>query len=396
MTLRVLHTADWHLGDRLGGLERWPDQLERLEELMAHAERERADVLLVCGDVLEESRPQRLGSIVSELARLLEPSVERGMQCVFLAGNHDSQHTFGLLAGIQRLLAGEAGRVRFVGSPALLGLTAADGTSAASLVALPYPTAAAYGLDAQAPTLEAKQAALQQAVGTEIERLAAQAGADLPGLPKLMAGHFLLREAPADTGVREVSELEDVRVDSSRLGDFAYVALGHVHEPAVLSERVRYSGALDRIDFGEAGQARHAVLVEVSGDGAVEQRELALRSTPMEQFDVGSLADLAEKAELLAEPDRTIVKLVLRLGHGDGASLWLAEARERFPRLFKPPTLIQLDDPLPSLVTGEIERADVGHTVREFLAGELEDDPDRDELLALAGELLDEQARERE
>jgi DNA repair protein SbcD/Mre11 len=396
MTLRVLHTADWHLGDRLGGLDRLPDQLARIEELLAHAEEHRVDALLVCGDVLEEARPQRLGPIVSEIARLLEPSAQRGMQCVFLAGNHDSRHTFDLLEGLQRLLAGGAGRVHFVGSPALLALTA-DGVPAASLVALPYPTAAAYmAADAHAPTLEGKQAALQQAVSDTIDRLAARADSDLPGLPKLMAGHFLLREAPADTGVREVSEVEDVRIETPRLDDFAYVALGHVHEPTTLSAHVRYSGALDRVDFGEAGQPRHAVLVEISDAGDVTQQELELHPTPMAQFDVGSLAELAEKAELLADRDHTIVKLDLRLGREDSASLWLAEARDRFPRLHKPPSLIQLDDPLPALVTGEVERADTGETVRRFLTGELEGDPDRDELMALAAELLDEQARERE
>ena len=91
----------------------------------------------------------------------------------------------------------------------------------------------------------------------------------------------------------------------------------------------------------------------------------------------------------------TIVTLVLRLGREDDASLWLAEARERFPRLRRPPELIQLDDPLPSLITGEIEHADVGQTVRRYLSGELAGDPDRDELIALAAELLDARARER-
>lgn len=388
MSLRVLHTADWHLGDRLGGLDRFPDQIARLEELMAHAEQHRVDVLLVCGDVLEESRPQRLAPIVSEVARVLQPSIRRGMRCVFLAGNHDSQHTFDLLDGIQRLLADDAGRVHFIGSPALLELTA-GGAPAAALVALPYPTAAAYGVDAQVTTLELKRAALEEAVSDRIELLTAQADADVPGVPKLMAGHFLLREAPADTtGVTEVSEAEDVRVDSPRLDRFAYVALGHVHDPTVLSERVRYSGALDRIDFGEAEQSRHAVLVEVSANGSVTQRELPLDPTPMAQFEIGSLADIAEKAELLEDPARTIVKLALRLGREDSASLWLAEARDSFPRLYKPPTLIRLDDPLPALVTGAVESADVGQTVKRFLASELEGDPDRDALLALADELL--------
>src|SRR5918993_1226056 len=231
MPLRVLHTADWHLGDRLGGLDRLPDQLARLEELMAHAEREQADVLLVCGDVLEESRPRRLAPIVSQLARLLEPSVARGMQCVFVRGNHDSRHTFELLASLQRLLGAGGGQVRFVGEPELVPLRDADGEPAAALVALPYPSAAAYGVDAQQPSIESKQAALQEAVRESVERLASEADAELAGLPKLMAGHFLLRGAPATTGAREVSEDEDVRIDTDRLSDFGYVALGHVHEP---------------------------------------------------------------------------------------------------------------------------------------------------------------------
>lgn len=392
MALRILHTADWHLGDRLGGLERLPDQLARLEELMGHVESEQVDVLLVCGDVLEEGRPQRLTPIVSEVARLLGPSVERGMQCVFVKGNHDSQHTFDLLNSLQRLFAGEAGRVHFVGSPALIPLVA-DGGPAASLVALPYPEAPAYRIDMQPTTLEGKHATLQAAVAGATERLTAQASADLPGLPQLLAGHFLVRDAPAATG-HEVAESEDVRVEVPRLSDFAYVALGHVHEPTALSERVRYSGALDRVDFGEAGQPRQAVLVEVARNGAATQHELALDPTPLEQFEIGAAAELAEKAELLPDPARAIVKLVMRLGREDSASLWLAEARERFPRLYRPPDIVQLDDPLPALVTGEIERGDVGDTVREFLAGELEGDPDRDALLALAGELLDEQAGE--
>jgi exonuclease SbcD len=395
MPLRVLHTADWHLGDRLGGIDRLPDQLARLEELTAHAESEQADVLLVCGDVLEESRPRRLAPIVAEVASLLEPSVERGMQCVFLRGNHDSRHTFDLLASLQRLIGGGAGQVRFVGSPALVPLKRAGAEeAAATLVALPYPTAPAYGVDAQAPSLEAKQAALQVAVGEHMERLTAEARGALPGLPTLMAGHFLLSGAPAATGAREVSEDEDVRIESGRLGDFAYVALGHVHEPAALAENVRYSGALDRVDFGESGQDRHAVLVEIADDGRTTQRELALDATPMVELEIGSLGEIAEQAETLPERERTIVKLVMRLGRDDSAALWMAEARARFPRLFQPPTLIQLDDPFPSLVTGEIERADVGETVRDYLAGELEDDPDRDELLALARELLAEQAVE--
>ncbi|MGN6190229.1 MAG: metallophosphoesterase family protein [Conexibacter sp.] len=392
MSLRILHTADWHLGDRLGGLDRLPDQLERLGELIAHAEARRADALLVCGDVLEEQRSGRLATIVSRLGELLAPSVERGMQCLFLAGNHDSSHTFELLSGVQRLL-GEphAARVRFVSRPALVPLSGPGGGTAAAVVALPYPSAAAYALPGDLRSVEEKRAALSEAVAASMETLSARAAREHPGVPQLMAGHFLLRHVDAPTGLREVPESEDVHVEAEALDRFAYVALGHVHQPLALAEHVRYSGALDRVDFAEAGEARQVVLVELEEEGGRAIEALPLGTTPMERYDVGSLGELAERARALADPARTIVKLALRLERADVASLWLAEARRSFPRLFAPIELIRLDEPDPPVLTGEIEPRSPRETVRAFLEDQLADDPDRATLLELAEQLLGEE-----
>lgn len=347
-------------------------------------------MLLVCGDVLEEQRPERLARIVSQLGELLAPSVERGMQCVFLAGNHDSVHTFELLSGIQQLLGERnAARVRFVSRPALVPLIA-DGETAATLVALPYPSAAAYSLPGDLRSVEDKRAALRDAVTASSEELSAQAGCEHPGVPMLMAGHFLLEHVAAPTGLREVAESEDVRIEDEHLDRFAYVALGHVHQPLALTERVRYSGALDRVDFGEAGEPRQALLVKVDADGRVAVEELPLDATPMRRVEIGALGEIAEQVRAIEEPARTIVKLELRLQRADTASLWLAEARNSFPRLFQPIEIVRLDEPDPPVLTGEIEPASTPETVRAFLADQLAEDPDRATLLELAEELLGE------
>jgi DNA repair exonuclease SbcCD nuclease subunit len=341
--------------------------------------------------VLEAQRPERLAAIVSRLAELLAPSVERGMQCLFLAGNHDSPYTFELLRGVQRLLGERhAARVRFVSEPALVPLTVDDATAAA-VVALPYPTAAAYGLPGDLRSVEDKRAALSDAVADSSELLSARAGREHPGVPLLMAGHFLLRHVDAPTGLREVPELEDVHVEGVPLDHFAYVALGHVHQPLVLAERIRYSGALERVDFAEAGEPRHVVLAELADDGGIALEELPLDPTPMRRIDVGALSEIAQRARALEEPERTIVKLALRLERADVASLWLAQARQSFPRLFAPVDLIRLDEPDPPVLTGAIEPASAPATVRAFLADQLADDPDRLRLLALAEQLLGEE-----
>jgi len=373
-------------------VDRLPDQLERLRELIGHAEEQQVDALLVCGDVLEERRPERLAAIVSQLGELLAPSVERGMQCVFLAGNHDSAHTFELLSAVQRLLGGRrASHVHFVREPALVPL-AVDGEVAATLVALPYPSVAAYSLPADLGSVERKRAALSAAVTATRKTLSERARREHPGLPVLMAGHFLLGHVAASTGRREVAEPEDVQVADAGLDGFAYVALGHVHQPVVLAEHVRYSGALDRVDFGEAGEPRHVLLVEVDDAGGVAVEELPLDATPMRRLEIGALDEIAEQAQALDEPARTIVKLELRLDRADAASLWLAEARAAFPRRFEPIDLVRLDDPDPPVLTGEIEQAGTTETVRAFVADQLaEEDPDRKTLLAMVEELLDEE-----
>lgn len=391
MSLRILHTADWHLGDRLASQDRLPDQLARLEEIGAQLDEHEVDALLVCGDVLEETRRERLAEIFGALSELLAPRIERGLQCVFLAGNSDSEHTFPLLTSVQELLGPAAGRVRFVSEPSFVSLEGADGERAA-LLALPFPTPTRYALDSRSfASVEEKQFALGEAVAAAIERLDAEADAALPDAPKLLAGHFLVADAPAHTGVRELAENEDVRVDPRLLQRFAYVALGHVHRPLALDERMRYSGALERLDFGERDDERQTLLVTLDGSG-VEVASLPLDATPLRQLEIGSLAELAEQAEALDQPRRTIVKLVLRLGPADSPSEWLAAARARFARLHDTPQIIRLDEPAPSLVTGRVDRLDVAGTVRGFLEAELaRDDPDRDELLALADRLLAEQ-----
>jgi len=59
--------------------------------------------------VVDEHRASHLDGVLGELAELLRPELERGLRAVFLAGNHDRDHLFPLLNGVQRLV-GAGGR----------------------------------------------------------------------------------------------------------------------------------------------------------------------------------------------------------------------------------------------------------------------------------------------
>jgi len=387
--MRFLHTSDWHLGARLGNQDRLPDQFGRLEEICRYLDEREVDVLLVAGDIFDEHRSEALARIIARLARLLKARIEAGMWAVFIAGNHDREYVFPLIRGLQELVGGDGRpRVVFAERPALVPVTARSGEQA-QLMLLPYPTSTRYDLPdppkAGWPSPDAKRQALAEALRERIGELAQQARLT-PGVPVILCGHFLVR------GVREgfyqLSEQEDVPVEPGDLPAYAYVALGHIHKSQIVgAPYIRYCGSLERMDRGEANDRKMVLLADVGRSGLRDLTELPLNATPFAHVTAGSEDDLERAARELPEPERTLVSLSLDLSPDEPVGPLLARARALFPRLWAPPDIRLLETaarPAPPA----IDRRDVAGTVRSYLQEALAEDPDRDELLRLAEELL--------
>ena len=87
--MKILHTADWHLGKRLNTFSRLEEQREVLEEICEIAEREVVDVVIVAGDLFDNFNPS------SEATELLYNTLhclsDNGKRAIVaIAGNHDS------------------------------------------------------------------------------------------------------------------------------------------------------------------------------------------------------------------------------------------------------------------------------------------------------------------
>ena len=392
--MRFLHTGDWHLGARLGNQDRLPDQLGRLEEVCRYLDEKEVDVLLVAGDVFDEHRSESLARIIARLARLLKPRIEAGMWAVFIAGNHDREHIFPLIRGLQDLVAAEGSpRVVFTERPVLVPVTARSGEQV-QLMLLPYPTPTRYDLadppKAGWPSPDAKRQRLAEALRERIGELSREARL-MPGVPVVLCGHFLVR------GVREgfyqLSEQEDVPVEPADLPAYAYIALGHIHKPQTVgAPHIRYCGSLERMDRGEADDRKMVLLADVGRSGLRDLTELPLNATPFAHVNAASEDDLERAAKELLEPERTLVSLSLDLSPDEPVGPLLARARALLPRLWAPPEIRLQETAAPPAPPG-IDRRDVAGTVRSYLREALADDADRDELLRLAEELLAEPVR---
>jgi exonuclease SbcD len=88
-TLRVLHTADWHLGKMLGDLDRSDEHQRFLEWLLGEMVRQQVDVLLIAGDIFDTANPPQAAE--RQYFEFLA-GVYRETKCsvVVTGGNHDS------------------------------------------------------------------------------------------------------------------------------------------------------------------------------------------------------------------------------------------------------------------------------------------------------------------
>jgi DNA repair protein SbcD/Mre11 len=393
--MKLLHTSDWHLGARLGGIDRADDAFARIAELCAVIDTHQVDCLLIAGDVFDETRADRLPALLHRLGGLLRPRVADGLKVVALAGNHDRPHVFPLLQSAAALLGAHdgSGQVVFTDTPRLVTVTSRDHAEVIQLACLPYPFHERYDLAAQNwPTRDAKHRDLGDAVRRAMSELAAEAEHTNPGVPTLMAGHLLIRGATVGEGFYCLSEAEDVPVERGDLPGYAYVALGHIHKPQTLgADQIRYCGSIERMDLGEAADDKAAVLVTLDSHRVVDTIPVPVAATPFARVEATDADDLAAAHAALVDPDQTLVTLTV---HDTGATrigALVAQARQLFPRLYGHPQILR-SATRPALGAGAgLDRADVAGTVRTYLARTLADDPDAPALRDLACELLAEE-----
>ncbi|SMH38506.1 exonuclease SbcCD subunit D C-terminal domain-containing protein [Azospirillum agricola] len=288
-SLRLLHTADWHLGQTLHGVARDPEHARFLDWLLDRIGEHEVDALVIAGDVFDGQNPPipALALFYRFLARA--KSRFPRLDVVVLAGNHDSASRLEAPSPLMTEMG-----VRVAGTlpggpdgafdPAALviPLHDRDGTVAARCVAMPYLRPA----DLPAIENEVKEGAeegadpLIEGVRHLYDRACAAGRAALrPGEALLLTGHCYMRGgALSDLSERKIlgGNLHALPVEIFP-EDAAYVALGHLHRAQAVGgrEAVRYSGSPLPLAIDEEPYP-HQVMLADFAEGRLVGRE-ALR-----------------------------------------------------------------------------------------------------------------------
>lgn len=264
--MKILHTADWHVGKVLKGRTRTDEHARVLREVIDVAERERPDLVLVAGDLYDTAAPA--ADAVRVVTRALTALRRTGAEVVAVAGNHDN----GAQIDALRPWADAAG-VRLVGQVAarpeqhlLTGET--RGGEPWRLVALPFLSQRHAVRAAEMFDLSATEATQTYAdwVRRLVERLTEPFESGGPAV-NLVTGHLTVSGGLLGGGERDAHTIFPYHVPASVFpASCHYVALGHLHRQQEVTGPcpVRYSGSPLQVDFGEEANEPGVLLVDVA------------------------------------------------------------------------------------------------------------------------------------
>ena len=88
--IRILHTADWHLGQTFFGYDRTQEHEHFLDWLAGVLTKNKIDVLIVAGDVFDVSNPSAASQRMFYRFIHRVTTENPRLQLVVVAGNHDS------------------------------------------------------------------------------------------------------------------------------------------------------------------------------------------------------------------------------------------------------------------------------------------------------------------
>ena len=301
--MRFIHTADWHLGNQMHDIDRRAENKLFLDWLKEEICRQKADALVVSGDIFDTSNPP------VEARKMYEDFLAslNGTCCktiVITGGNHDSASLLESSGKIMELL-----NIFVVGtisahSPKdmVVPIKAKDGNVSSLCLAVPFvrePELRKFlsehgGKSSSFGEEEGESASLSEikdsefySVGyrclyDEVLKEAEKINETLPKkVPVIALGHFYAsdlegRESMADSsdarkyddGVRSLDVVGNLgfvppSVFSEKID---YVALGHIHYSSMVAKnpKIRYSGSPFVMGFDEAKIPRYVLSVEIS------------------------------------------------------------------------------------------------------------------------------------
>lgn len=279
--MKILHTADWHLGKRLDFVSRLDEQKEVLDEICHIAEQQDVDLVIVAGDLFDTFNPsvEATELLYSTLKRLTKDGKR---PVVAIAGNHDSPDRVDAVDPLAKacgiiFIGYPNARINTFSSEDYFHISHTDhGFLEIKLQHIPFPVrvlTTPYANEIrlkQFMGIENKSEQLNEWLSVHWERLADKY-CDNQGV-NILTAHLYMMERGGEL-LEEPEGEKPIKIGNADItytdgipSAIQYTALGHLHRYQHISGHsspVVYSSAPLAYSFAEAGQEKKVILIDI-------------------------------------------------------------------------------------------------------------------------------------
>ncbi|MFO7938764.1 MAG: exonuclease SbcCD subunit D C-terminal domain-containing protein [Bacteroidales bacterium] len=307
--MRILHTADWHIGKRLYREDLHADHTLFFQWLTDYIAQHQVDVLLLSGDVFDLANPS--ADARKQYYEALVAFSKLNCRILITGGNHDSP----AVLNAPRVLL-QAMEISVIGGmpedPRELIFPVKDeaGDVACVVAAVPYLRDA--DLRQAGAGIDDRLEQVREGISQVFQQAAATCIQLYPDVPAVAMGHLFAHGASTSDSEREVQVGNLAGFEAQYFPRyFSYIALGHIHKPQMVagSTTLRYSGSPLPLSFSEREDPKQLVQIDI------HNQQVQVTSVPVPAFRKlwriqGSLAELKKHLNEAPEPDNPLPTLV--------------------------------------------------------------------------------------
>jgi exonuclease SbcD len=263
--MKILHTADWHLGHRLHEQSQFEEQTLFLSWIENYITNEKIGVLLISGDIFDTNAPsnQSQEMYYDFLVRLKDTTCQ---SVVITGGNHDSPGMLnapkGLLNALNIKVVGKAAEniadevfeIEVNGEKVIIG-------------AVPYLRDGDIRKAVAGESFDELTDKYKQALINHYGASAAQCELiNTTNAPVIAMGHLFAIGGSVSESEQNIYVGSLGHIGANDFPSyFDYIALGHLHRPQIVggNDKIRYSGSPHVLSFSEVGYEKKVIVLTI-------------------------------------------------------------------------------------------------------------------------------------
>ncbi len=260
--MKILHLGDLHLGKNVNGFSMIEDQEYILKQIIEISKNNKIDTVLIAGDVYDKSLPSSEAVILFD--RFLTDLSDTVSDILIISGNHDSPER---LSFASELMEKSHVYISKRLSESIKKVELNDEYGKINFYMLPFVKI----IEVKHLYPDAEIQDINDAIKTIISKISLNKNER----NILIAHQFVTGAQTAGSEIMPVGGLDNI--DAEIFSAFDYTALGHIHRPQKITDKIRYSGSILKYSSSEVKSRKSVPIIDIKEKGEIDITLLPLR-----------------------------------------------------------------------------------------------------------------------